>query len=247
MPQNSESDGAFVSTSSLEKLRDVVSKGIAIDIYFAEEALFLDEFIGANATSINDASFGQFFGSHQNLLGRELILATNRVFEHGNGRYSLRSIPGALKILEGNTGSIEIQNRTALIDYLVGKEIGTFEELDCHSDAQLTEQFVEHFRSRLPNVDDAHELSPAIGKLKTVRDKRLAHHESVESDVSAATYAEIQQLLEIAKEFLSIMGSAYLSTAYQFDDGDFPLTSDARRSTTCLYRLLQQAGIEVDR
>jgi len=73
----------------LERLRDVVSNGVAIDVYHAEEALFLDEFIGKNAEGINEASSGQFFGSQQNLLGKELILATNRVFEHGSGRYLL--------------------------------------------------------------------------------------------------------------------------------------------------------------
>ncbi len=231
----------------LERLRDVVSKGVAIDVYHAEEALFLDELIGKNAESINEASFGQFFGSQQNLLGKELILATNRIFEHGRGRYLLRSIPSALMTLSDSAGSIEIQNRIALIDYLVDKDVASLEVLDSRSDAQLTELFVECFSSKLPNIGGDHELSPAIAKLKTVRDKRLAHHESVASDISAATYAEIQQLLEIAKEFLSIMGSAYLSTAYQVDDGDFPLTADARRSTTCLFRLLSAAGIEVER
>lgn len=237
----------MANKTPLEKLKDIVSKGIAIDVYLAEEALFQDEFIGKNAGSINDASFGQFFGSMQNLLGRELILSVNRVFEHGNARYLLRSIPSALKILLENSDSIQIQNRSALVGYLADKGVVSLEDLEAFSDEKLTDAFVNFFDSILPRIGDEHELSPAIAKLKTARDKRLAHHESVDTEITAATYAEIRQLIELAKEFLAITGSAYLSTVYQFDGGEFPLTSDAERSARCLRRLLEQVGIETDR
>jgi len=110
-------------TSPFEKLHDVVSNGIAIDVFYAEESLFLDEFIGTNAKSINDASFGAFFGSLQNLLGKELILATTRIFEQGNGRYPLRSIPAAIDILRCHSNEIELSNRHELIKWLADKGI----------------------------------------------------------------------------------------------------------------------------
>jgi len=94
-----------------------------------------------------------------------------------------------------------------------------------------------------PNNEEI-ELSSALKKLKKARDKRLAHHKSVDTEISTATYSEILHWLEVGKEFLAIMGSAYLSTAYQFDDGSYPLTSDAERAARCLKRMLEKLVVE---
>jgi len=48
-----------------DQLLDVVSNGIVIDVFSAEEALFLDELIGRDAQKINEKTFGAFFGSLQ--------------------------------------------------------------------------------------------------------------------------------------------------------------------------------------
>ena len=57
MPQNSESDDASMSMSPLEKLRDVVSKGIAIDILnLAGEIIHINEMTSNQNTKKIDVS-----------------------------------------------------------------------------------------------------------------------------------------------------------------------------------------------
>lgn len=58
-----------------ELLKDIVSNGIALDVFDAEEVFALDELIGENADSINEAKFGAFFGTLQRYLSRQLILS----------------------------------------------------------------------------------------------------------------------------------------------------------------------------
>jgi len=233
-----------LADSPLEKLRDIVYKGIAIDVFNAEQAFFLDEFTGKNALEINEASFGAFFGTLQAMLGRELILATTRIFEAANPRYPIRSIPSALKTLNEFADEIAITDRKILIEWLSRKDAILDGKSIQLTDAKLNHLFVQTCNSFLPSLSNAENaLSSPLTKLKAVRDKRIAHHESVEKDISVATYAEIQHLLEAAKEFLAIVGPAYLSIIYQFDDGNHPLTSDAKRATICLKRLLRKSDI----
>lgn len=59
----------------VEQLKDIVTNGIALDLFDAEEVLALDELVGEHADAINEATFGQFFGALQRYLGRLLILS----------------------------------------------------------------------------------------------------------------------------------------------------------------------------
>jgi len=82
--------------------------------------------------------------------------------------------------------------------------------------------------------------------IKTIRDKVIAHHELVDvATLPTATYAEIDELIEFAKNFVAMVGRAYTSVVYDGADGRYSLTSDAERSTVCLKRLLSAAGVSL--
>jgi len=230
-----------------DQLLDVVSNGIVIDVFSAEEALSLDELIGRDAQKINEKTFGAFFRSLQIILGRHLILAVNRIFEIPHPRYQLRSIPVAIQILENHADNLKIEQRSRLKKRLRSVNLVQEEqEFDSLADSKLTAILTEYFRKTLPRADltKPEGLPKALNALKTARDKQIAHHEAIESkNLPKATYAEIDQLVAYAKQFLAIVGDAYLSTRYEFEDGTYRFTSDAKRATRSLKRLLLKAGV----
>lgn len=81
-------------------------------------------------------------------------------------------------------------------------------------------------------------------KLKTIRDKKLAHNESV-SGFDSPTWSELMELVELAKTFLGIIGWAYLNIAYKIDE-NYNLTDDAKRPSIALTRLLSELKIIED-
>jgi hypothetical protein len=230
-----------------DQLLDVVSNGIVIDVFSAEEALFLDELIGRDAKKINEATFGAFFRSLQIILGRHLILVVNRIFEYPNPRHQLRSIPVALQILESHADNLKIEQRSLLKKKLRSVNLVQEEqEFDSLTDFELTAILTEYFRKNLPRADLTRPegLSKALNALRKARNKQIAHHEAIESkNLPKATYAEIDQLVAYAKQFLAIIGDAYLSARYEFEDGTYRFTSDAKRAARCVKRLLVKAGV----
>lgn len=234
-------------TTARDKLDDMISKGITLDIYQAEEVIALEEIIGENADQINNHKFGSFFGSFQIILGRYLILSVTKIYEPSNRRYQLRSIPSAIDLLTLSCDELTIEQRPRLIRKMV--TMGYDEaELSKLSDSEITKIIINYFRNKLPD-SDYHSvgncaLSQALNSLKTARDKNIAHNEAINiSDIPKATYAEIDNLIDLAKEFTSLVGDAYLSIIYESDDGYSFLSSDAKRSYRSLKRLLVKADI----
>ena len=229
------------------KLNDIVSVGIAIDLYHVEEVLSLDEFVGREADRINAATFGRFFGSLQVILGRFLILQAARIFEQYNPRYPIRSIPAGVKLLRAHSDQLVIEQREGLIRSLV--RLGAPHlQLKSLSDPDLTRFTAEFFDRRLSDcypegIDNAR----AVLALKTVRDKKIAHPEAISSEhLPKSTFADIDQLASFAKAFIGAVGFGYLNIAYEDDGGHF-LSFDAKKSTVSLRRLLQKANVLPDK
>lgn len=226
------------------KLEAIIADGIAIDLYHAHEARSLDLFISESAEAINKASFGSFFGSIQRICGRYQALSVARMFEHASERFMLRSIPSALAILKEHGHLIPIEQRPGLEKELrhLGADAETISKLQ---DSELTEFVVKFFEGRLQNLKIGERTGrEVVDTLKTVRDKLLAHHEHVDEAVlKRPSYAELEALLQYAKEFLGAVGFGYLSIAYTDDDGTYGLDIDATRSTRCLNRILKSLGI----
>lgn len=232
------------STPHPRALLEDIIKGIAVDLYHVEEAIFLDDFVGRNAGQINAATFGQFFGSLQIILGRFLILQAARIFEANNSRYLLRSIPSALAILQQYGVHLAVEQRPGLIRALSREGVLT-EQLDGLSDSDLTLFVVDFFCRRMSESDpEGFHNARSLMALKTIRDKTVAHPEAISfSELPKTTFEDIDRLVALARTFVGVVGFGYLSTAYMDDSGDHFMSSDAKRSTFCLRRLLQKAGI----
>lgn len=231
--------------SAKDDLKDVISNGITLDIFNAEEAYALEEFIGVNAEAINQATFGAFFGDLQLILNRQLILSLARIYEAPNKRYSIRSIPVGLKILEENADTLPIPERPTLIEDL--KKLGlAASTLNSMSDHDLTKEMVNYLKGKIPRpIEDGSLLDRALHATQTLRDKNVAHPEAIAwSDLPKPSYSELKALIDVAKDFVSLVGLPYLSTVYRCDDGDYFLSSDATRSQRCLKRIFEKLEIE---
>ena len=224
-------------------LEDILN-GIAVDLYHVEEALFLNDFVGRNADNINAATFGQFFGSLQIILGRFLILQAARIFESNNVRYPLRSIPSAIAGLKQHGDQLVVEQRPGVIQALSSAGARP-EQMDGLTDSELTCYVVDFFSRRMSEHDpEGFHNFRALQALKTVRDKTVAHPEAIAfSELPKTTYSDLDRLVALARTFVSAVGFGYLSTAYTDDSGDHFMSSDAKRSTFCLRRLLQKAGV----
>jgi hypothetical protein len=230
------------------QLRDIVSEGLAIDIFEAEESIALSWMIGNNATEINKATFGAFFGSIQRIIGRHGVLAVSRLYEPYSKRYPIRSIPAALKALREHAGVLKIEQKHVIGEKL-HKDGFASRDLAGISDKEATLRLVESFEHGLPQISKAHidDLSRMLEGVKEVRDKTIAHHEIVDAGKKpSATYAELDHLIEYAKNFACVVGAGYLSVMYGTAD-DYILTSDAKRASICLNRMLVKAAVIEDK
>ena len=230
------------------QMQDIIRKGVSIDIYNVEEMLFLNEFVGLEADAINSATFGAFFGSFQIMLRRLLVLQTARIFEQPNSRYPIRSIPVAITVLREYSNCLVIEQRPGLIRAL-SLSGALLQQIEPLSDPELT-LFVADFFDRKMSESHPEGIAnaSALLSLKTVRDKKIAHQEAIRIDeLPKATFADIDQLVALAKAFVAAVGFGYYSMAYADDTGHYFMSSDAKRSTVCLRRLLQKAAVVAQR
>lgn len=227
-----------------ERLEDIITEGVAIDLYHVLESISLEEFVGREAGRINAATFGAFFGSLQLILGRFLVLQTARIFERPSSKYVTRSIPSAISVLRENSERLIIEQRPALVRSLsrLGARGADLERL---RDPELTRFSACFFGDRL---SDSHaegiENAAALDRVITVRDKWVAHPESIRvEDLPRSTFADIDRLSEFAMKFVGAIGLGYVNSVYEDSEGKYLMMSDARRSTVCLKRLLAKAEV----
>ncbi len=231
-----------------QALKDVISEGVAVDIFKSDQCISLLDEIGTNSEVLNREGFGDLFGNLQGYLSEQVILAITKIFERPSDRYPTRSIPSALKILDEYAEAIPIAEPRILQKRLL--ELGADKQsLEKKSDSELTRLLVVLLRKAMPSVsaDDPSKLSEPMNALRIARDKKIAHHEAVATEsMERTTWGKIKPLLEFAKKTVGIIGIAYLSTAYEVDDGEYLLTGDAKRAGRALYRLLKKAKLVED-
>ena len=224
-----------------DRLDDLLTKGICDDIYRAEQALGMLIMIGHHAGAINAATFGEFFGSIQQVLGRQAVLSVASLFERPDNRFPNRGIPSVLNLLEANAATLDILQRRELIQHLVA--LGEVQsELDALSNVDLTARTVRFFRQRLLENPI---VRIALDKVKTFRDKAVAHNEEIAFEVlPQPTIAQFSGLLTHAQQFLKVIGRGYLNVHYgQSCDDDYIMSREAEKAAICLSRVLVASGV----
>jgi hypothetical protein len=209
------------------KLDDIVSEGVVRDVYEAELAKHLATFFGNN-TEVLNKEYPRLFGDLQRILTVWIFLAVARVFEEKRSPYPIRTIPEALKLLEG--GNVFINDRSKAISALTENE-SERKRLALASDSDLLKSVCQYFRTQL----DA--LSDSIKNVKEKRDKVIAHREAInEIEVARPKWGELEDLIALAKCFYEVVGEGVIGR---------PIDSDPGVLTRSFKRLLIEAGVKV--
>ncbi|AUB42272.1 hypothetical protein COO91_08389 [Nostoc flagelliforme CCNUN1] len=217
-----------------EHLQDIVNNGIKFDLLAAETAIVLYETIGNYQSELADKNFEHLFGTIQLLLAKDIVLSISKIFDH-NDRFSLRSLYAAIKIINNNSHELKIQYRIQLEEKL---GIWGLDRkcLIAMTDSELTTIVAKVLNDKMPFKDD-------MKAIKNIRDKRLAHDESIdEAKISVIMWQELDNLVELAKSILGIIGNHYLGSLYEIN-GEYTLSEDALIESRSLVRLFKQAGI----
>lgn len=231
--------------SAMDDLNDVIT-GVSGDIYKADQCISIIDQIADQSERLNYQGFGDLFGSLQGYLREHMILAITNIFERPNDRYPTISLPTAIQLLMENADTLAITEPVILRCDLVKLGVSA-DYLNGLEQPDITLLVARTLRDTMPNPETTEKLANTEAALRTARNKRIAHHEAISvEELPAATWGEIPPLLDVAKQSLGIIGSAYLSTAYTVDDGSYPLTGDAERAGRALNRLFREAGLIPD-
>lgn len=199
-----------------EKVKAVLRGGIEVEIYRAEEGVFLFQEISNHLDKIKQDNFDNLFGVIQQQCIATLVLSLTKMFEEP-GRHEVRSLPWLIDYLEK-----DVEAREAY------PEVDAFEGLLADWRAMIEEAKRENAKT--------------LEKLKKVRNKRVAHSELIPDDeISGPTWAEVDELIRHAQDILSAMGRPLMNMSYKFADGTYLLTGDAGSASRALGRLFAKA------
>lgn len=228
-----------MSRSAIESDLDDICRGVADDVFRTDQARRLFEELDAAIEAINRTGIGiQFFASLQMILQHELILSVTRVYEPYSSRNPGRMLATATHHIETHAAELRVLNRGYLIEFLTSRRESrqAIEEL---SDEQLSLTLARRLDTHIPrtNSTSASPLDQALGHLKEVRDKAIAHHDRVShSSLLVPGWSHLVDLINTAREIVNLVSRAFLSFGYN-------LASDASLGAQSLRGLLDRAGL----
>jgi hypothetical protein len=170
-----------MSRSAAESVLDDICRGLADDVFLADQARRLLEELDGVIEAINRTGIGkQFFANLQIILQHELILSVTRMYEPYSSRSPGRTLAAATHHIAANAAKLPVLNRASLVEYLTsrGESRQTIEHL---SDEGLSLTLARRLGTYIPRPDasSARPLDKALDQLKLVRDKAIAHHDRV--------------------------------------------------------------------
>ena len=219
-------------------LENMVKEGVVSDIFRAERAISLVKVPGLRAAQINSGSggFGLLFGTIQVSLNTEALLALARIFDKPSKRNPTRCLRGVLSFLATRGSELPSIKEPHQLEI-------SLRAMNAPPEIVLTVRqqpadFAPKFAAFVEEILGRSKMDEALQKLRTLRDKRLAHNEQV-AVVEGPIWAALSELLELAKHAVGVLGWAYFSTAYTVN-GEYILTEDVLRPAIALNRLLDQ-------
>jgi len=220
-------------------LDDIVSEGVALDIFRAEQARLLLEDLDQFVEVINQTGVGKrFFANLQLILRDDLILSLSRLYETHSSRNPGRSLPAAAHHIATHASELRLLDRRSLIEFLTNR-FASRQDIEQLSDEQLSVALTRHLDTHMPRADSSSSrpLDQAFQHLKTVRDKAIAHHDRVShSSLLIPGWGQLVDLINSAREIVELVAHAYLG-------GSYDLASDASQAARSLRRLLNRVGL----
>jgi len=215
----------------------MVTTGPAADIFKAEQALNLSAAVGESADAVNASTFGNLFSTVQGYATEQFVLAINRLLETQK-RYFLLSLPGILGFLSEHAADLTLEQPTFLEQAMKRQGLWT-DEIRVATGPEQTRAVANALQGKLPMANQ----NAALGALKALRDKRIAHPENISAEaIPKTTWEEAQKLLVMPRHAVAVCG-AYFSMAYMDNEGRYFMTTDAGTAGYAMRRLFKELGI----
>jgi len=223
--------------SDLKELQERLSE-LAIGTYKVDRAKFLEVLIGTNAGTINEKTYGQFFGDIQDILWSYRVLMIARLFEGKQKGYSKHTLKEFFECWRKVNTSTKPDNITPLIEYCSLKNISV-------ENADVVEVTIDALESSYnQHVSKSEDGGGLAEKFIFLRNKEVAHNEMIDSkNLPTHKFEEVTVLMAFVKLVVSLVGMAYFRTYYSDQSGNFFMENDAFRSSICLSRLLEAASV----
>lgn len=225
-------------TLSLEFLRDKFDRAVTDQIAIADRALAVADAI-AN-TAPEDRHFGGLLYHVQTSQADAIVLAISRLFDPAPKKYPTRSILGIIQLLRDNSDELVIHDRGEIETFL------SIQRYDSDpgnlSEAELTRAFAETYEVHLKKdgFTDVNDPPAALERVRTRRDKQVAHNEDWRPAVNEiVSWQDLRQLLDEAKKFAGLVGPAYLNLHFLANDGTYMLTKSSQMVGVQMERMLR--------
>jgi hypothetical protein len=213
------------------QLENTLAK-VAQLIFLCEQALAIHDTIVEKARQINERKLNHFFVPVQYAFFQTFALDMCKIFELPK-RYSVHSLPMAIRLLEG----ANLKQRTEL-----ERACLRYGPTSLSLSRATNEDLVELYKSEITKELGSRKITDKLESFKAVRDKFVAHSEIVTVNTSL-NRQEANCLLGFSKRIVSTIGHCFLNTIYSDDDGNFVLDSDAGRASRAARRILEYVGI----
>jgi len=220
----------------LEEIKDIIEQGLRNDIFRAERAIAINREIAKHSEEINkgDEHKKRILAYLQNLTVNEAILCTSKLYDPV-GKYPTRSIHLLLNLLIEKANELpEIREKHNTIKLL--RELHTpdyiIDKVNSDDLSEFPKKFADYFEVLVLDF----ETEELLNEIKDFRDKRIAHNERVEENLSVQ-WESVEKLLNLIKQAVGVIGWAYLNTVYMYENR-YHLSSDARRLRSSVKEIL---------
>lgn len=220
-----------------DQLRLMVIQGLVSDILLALESRHVFEAIGEHAALVDASTYKPTFATFQYYAMHQFVLAISRLYDQPRG-YPLQSAHGVLKFLREQADQLQIQ-QPIFLEQSMQRLRSWFDPVRSARGPAQTIAAVDVLAGRLPREAE----NAALGAVRTLRDKRIAHPEHIAVELlPSVTFQDAETLLKIPLEILAVCG-AYLNTAFVDNEGAFIMETDAQRPAHSTRRVLRALGI----
>lgn len=248
----------------LKKIDDMLVYGPVMDIHHYEQARNTYELIANNAEVLNKAGYGGFFGHIQNTLLTDMILRVCRMFE-SFGNHEMRTFPCILDIMKNNAEILPVYNseveekemakraKEAVRAARGTKKGGLIPAAmppmpERVPDVDITLSLIEEIKSSMPKGgrNPKNGLSEFYIKLKTQRNKEVAHNELIDSsEIDRPTFDMLEELVCWSKMAIGRIRKHVLPGVSTFyTDGTYIQSKDAWHSFVGLRKMLMELSVE---
>jgi hypothetical protein len=222
---------------------------VASLIFVADRSISIMQAAGEGAEAINATGLGDLFSSIHGALIDTAFLAIAKVFERPRPPYALWSLPALLSAIGENAERLPITDRAHGLTFL--RELAPTSPISLTAtDREITSALLRAMQAQLPDPSST-QLRPhdlALDALRQQRDKVIAHSEAIDhGTLLSASWQDLDNLLDLAKTHIDIIGRVFFRTVYMTDDKHYLLTDDAARAGMAMRRLLTKAGLRPPR